>query len=140
MDEINGILTIAIFLPIIAAIVIVMFFKGKTARNFALAISIIELLITSYIFLGYRSNPNGYRFVEQIDWIPIESFKTEYFLGVDGLSSPLVLLTGILGVIAVFASWSVTTRMKEHFTWLLILQGSVIGCLLYTSPSPRDRG
>ena len=127
MDEINGILTIAIFLPIIAAIVIVMFFKGKTARNFALAISIIELLITSYIFLGYRSNPNGYRFVEQIDWIPIESFKTEYFLGVDGLSSPLVLLTGILGVIAVFASWSVTTRMKEHFTWLLILQGSVIG-------------
>ena len=100
MDEINGILTIAIFLPIIAAIVIVMFFKGKTARNFALAISIIELLITSYIFLGYRSNPNGYRFVEQIDWIPIESFKTEYFLGVDGLSSPLVLLTGILGAVS----------------------------------------
>ena len=127
MDEINGILTIAIFLPIIAALAIVMFFKGKTARNFALVISIIELLITGYIFLEYRSDPNGYRFIEKIDWIPIESFKTEYLLGVDGLSAPLLLLTGLLGLISIFASWSVTSRMKEHFTWLLILQGSVIG-------------
>ena len=116
MDEINGILTIAIFLPIVATLAIVMFFKGKTARNFALAISIIELLITGYIFLEYRSDPNGYRFIEKIDWIPIESFKTEYLLGVDGLSAPLLLLTGLLGLISIFASWSVTSRMKEHFT------------------------
>lgn len=127
MEEIPGILTIAILLPIVSAIIIAIFLQGKIARNFTLAVSILELIITSYIFLEYRGNPDGYRLIDRLDWIPIESFRTEYFLGVDGLSSPLVLLTGLLGVVAVFASWSVSNRVKEHFIWLLVLQGSVIG-------------
>jgi len=127
MEEFTGILTIAIFLPIVAAIIILIFLQGKNARNFALAISILELIITSYVFLEYRSNPDGYQFIDRLNWIPIESFKTEYFLGIDGLSAPLLFLTGLLGVVAIFASWTITNRVKEHFIWLLILQGSVIG-------------
>ena len=60
-------------------------------------------------------------------WIPFDTFRVDYFLGIDGLSAPLVLLTGILGIVAVFASWNVSQRMKEHFMWLLVLQGAVIG-------------
>ena len=51
----------------------------------------------------------------------------QYFLAVDGLSAPLVLLTGLLGMVAVFASWSVQTRVREYFVWLLALQGAVMG-------------
>ena len=61
------------------------------------------------------------------DWIPVESLEVQYFLGVDGLSAPMVLLTGLLGMAAVFASWGVKHRVREYFVWLLILQTAVMG-------------
>ena len=70
------------------------------------------------------------------DWIPIESFEVQYFLAVDGLSAPLVMLTGLLGMVAVFASWNIgeqreaqgeDPRVREYFVWLLALQGAVVG-------------
>ena len=48
-------------------------------------------------------------------------------MGIDGLSAPLVLLTGLLGFCAVLASWHITTRVKEYFVWLLLLQTAVMG-------------
>ena len=128
MTEFNGILTLAVFMPIAASILIALFMTGKIARGFAVIVTLAELVITSYIFIAYKNNPGGYQMVDRIsEWIPVDSFRVEYFLGVDGLSAPLVLLTGILGLVAVFASWNVTERTKEHFMWLLALQGAVIG-------------
>ena len=66
--------------------------------------------------------------VEKVTWI--ESLNVQYFLGVDGLSAPLVFLTGLLGLCAVFASWKVNDRVKEHFFWLLVLQTAVMGVFM----------
>ena len=118
MEGFNGLLSIAVFMPILAAAIIAMFLSGKAARGFAVAATFVELLITSYIFLIYRKNPGTHGMEDRFsDWIPIESFKVEYFLTVDGIRTPLVLLTGILGIVAVFASWNITSRIKEHFMW-----------------------
>ena len=128
MEGFNGLLSIAVFMPILAAAIIAIFLSGKAARGFAVVATFVELLITSYIFLIYRNNPDAHGLEDRFsNWIPIESFRVEYFLTVDGLSTPLVLLTGILGIVAVFASWNITFRIKEHFMWLLVLQGAVIG-------------
>ena len=127
MQEFNGLLTAAILIPILGSILIAVFLSGKIARTFAVCITLTELILTSYIFLYYRQSEGGYQLIDRIDWIPIDSFNAEYFLAIDGLSAPLVLLTGILGVVAVFASWNVTNRIKEHFMWLIALQGAVIG-------------
>ena len=128
MEGFNGLLSIAVFMPILAAAIIAIFLSGKAARGFAVGATFVELLITSYIFLIYRNNPDAHGMEDRFsNWIPIESFRVEYFLTVDGLSTPLVLLTGILGIVAVFASWNITFRIKEHFMWLLVLQGAVIG-------------
>ncbi|MQF68610.1 MAG: NADH-quinone oxidoreductase subunit M [SAR202 cluster bacterium] len=121
-------LTLAIFLPIVGAILIALFLNGKNARTLALITTLAELALTSYIFLLYDKEKGGYQLVDKFEgWIPFDTFRVDYFLGIDGLSAPLVLLTGILGIVAVFASWSVSVRMKEHFMWLLVLQGAVIG-------------
>ena len=102
-----------------------LFLSGKTARGFAVATSIVELALTVVIFTQYR---RGIQMVDRInDWIPADSIRVDYFLSVDGISAPLVLLTGVLGLVAVFASWNLTLRLKEHFAWLLVLQGAVIG-------------
>ena len=128
MTEFSGLLTLAIFLPIVGAILIALFLNGKNARALALVTTLAELALTSYIFLLYDKEKGGYQLVDKFEgWIPFDTFRVDYFLGIDGLSAPLVLLTGILGIVAVFASWSVSVRMKEHFMWLLVLQGAVIG-------------
>ena len=128
MTEFSGLLTLAIFLPIVGAILIALFLNGKNARTLALITTLAELALTSYIFLLYDKEKGGYQLVDKFEgWIPFDTFRVDYFLGIDGLSAPLVLLTGILGIVAIFASWSVSARMKEHFMWLLVLQGAVIG-------------
>ena len=128
-QEFTGILTAAILIPILGSVLIATFMTGKIARSFAVFITLTELALTSFIFLYYRqSDEGGYQLIDRVEgWIPIESFNAQYFLAVDGLSAPLVLLTGILGLVAVFASWNIATRVKEHFMWLLALQGAVIG-------------
>ncbi|MYF79320.1 MAG: NADH-quinone oxidoreductase subunit M, partial [Chloroflexi bacterium] len=50
-----------------------------------------------------------------------------YLLGVDGLSAPLVLLTGLLGMAAAFASRNIGLRVSEYFIWLLLLETAVMG-------------
>ena len=62
--EIPGILSIAIFLPFISAVIVAVFLTGKAARGFAVIASALELVVTGYIFVAHRQN--GYDFSEKI--------------------------------------------------------------------------
>ena len=127
----TGWLTLAVFLPIGAAAFIALAGRdARTVRIFAAVVSVVEFLLTLFIFLAYDTSDGAaqYQMVDRVaDWIPIESFEVQYFLAVDGLSAPLVMLTGLLGMVAVFASWSIQERVREYFVWLLALQGAVVG-------------
>ena len=128
-STISGWLTTVVFLPLAGALFIVLFIKGDRAvRFFAGAIAVAELILSIIVFVKYDLDAGGVQLVDRVpDWIPIESFKVEYFLGVDGLSAPMVLLTGLLGLAAVFASGSINVRVREYFVWLLLLQTAVMG-------------
>ncbi len=68
----------------------------------------------------------GYQFVERASWIP--SLGVEYHFGIDGISLVLILLTTLMGVIAVVCSYSaITERQKEYYVLLLLLQTFMIG-------------
>ena len=127
----TGWLTLAVFLPIFAAVLIALLGRNaKVVRIFAAIVAVAEFLLSIAIFIAYDTSDGAEQFqlVDRVtDWIPIESFNVQYFLAVDGLSAPLVLLTGLLGMVAVFASWSIDTRVREYFVWLLALQGAVMG-------------
>jgi NADH-quinone oxidoreductase subunit M len=58
-------------------------------------------------------------------WIPY--FNIQYFLGLDGISLSLVLLTGLVSVLACLASWNITTQVKGYFALYLILVASMMG-------------
>ena len=111
------------------AVVIAVFVRGdRMVRIFAGAAVLVELALSAVVLFRYDSAKGGVQLIDRIeDWIPIESLEVQYFLGVDGLSAPLVLLTGLLGMAAVFASWSIKHRVREYFVWLLILQTAVMG-------------
>ncbi len=128
----SGLLTATVFLPAAAAIVIALTMRNKQAiRWSSIGATTITLVLSIIVFVAYDRDQGGVQFVDQISgWIPIDSLRAQYLLGVDGLSAPLVLLTGILGMAAAFASWRVEHRIKEYFFWLLLLQSSVMGVFL----------
>ena len=129
--DFTGLLTAVVFLPLAGAALIAIFVRrDTTVRWVAGAVSLVELVLSIAVFVLYDSSSTAsrYQLVDRFDgWIPVERFPVEYFLGIDGLSAPLVLLTGLLGMVAVFASWSIRDRVRHYFVWLLVLQTAVMG-------------
>ena len=104
----------------------------RSDRSVRLAAGAISLAIV--VFTQYRSEVGGVQLVDKIEnWIPGlsgDTFAVQYFLGVDGLSAPLVLLTGLIGLVSVYASWHIRVRVREYFIWLLALQTGVMGVFI----------
>ncbi len=119
-------LTAITFLPIVAGVLIMATrADARAARRMALAAVLAELALTAAMYGLYSASDGGVRFVQRADWAP--AFDVQFLVGVDGLSAPLVLLNGILGVAAVLVSWNVADRARQYFMWLLVLQGAVMG-------------
>ncbi|MCI0821805.1 MAG: NADH-quinone oxidoreductase subunit M, partial [Chloroflexi bacterium] len=130
--EFSGLLTVTVFLPLAGAIIIALLLRGdKLVRVFAALIATADLVLTIVVFSRYDSGAGGVQMVDRItNWIPGgggDGFAVQYFMGVDGLSVPFVLLTGLLGFVAVTASWNIRLRVREYFMWLLALQTGVMG-------------
>ena len=81
------------------------------------------------LWFWYNPQDAEFQFVERAPWIP--SIGAEYFLGVDGLSTLLILLTTMMGFIAVLSSWNaITERVKEYYIFLLVLQTGMLGAFM----------
>ncbi len=128
--SVPGLLTLTVFLPALGALAILILFRGdRVVRGFALLVGLADLLLSVAVFLSFDRGEGAARFqlIDRITWISAETFNASYFLGVDGLSAPMVLLTGLLGFCAIIASWSIRERVREYFIWLLLLQTAVMG-------------
>jgi len=124
-DDIN-ILSLILFLPVIGAILIAVFrITDKGLKQFAALVTGVTFLLAILMFIDFEKSDGGLQFIERYTWI--DSINAEYFLGVDGLSAPLLLLTAFLGFLCVFVSWNIKDRVREHFAWLLILEFSIMG-------------
>ncbi|MGR3310468.1 MAG: complex I subunit 4 family protein [Candidatus Brocadiales bacterium] len=124
------ILSILMFLPLCGSLVILLLPKGAEGfiKFVAVFVTSLELLISAYLYLVFdKSNPN-FQFIKNIPWIP--SLNIEYFVGVDGISIPMVFLTTFLFLLALITSWNITNRVKEYFILFLILETGVMGVFL----------
>jgi NADH-quinone oxidoreductase subunit M len=127
-------LSAIIFLPLAGAAIIALLAKSaRTVRLIAVVVTVADLVLVISVFVIFNlydwSKEGNLELVERYrEWIP--SLKIQYFLGVDGLNLPMVLLTSILGMCAVFSSWNIKTRVKEYFIWLMVLQTAVAGVFL----------
>ena len=100
--------------------------RAMSARWFALGVSVITFALSVPLWIGFNRSTADMQFVERFPWI--ERFHIEYFLGVDGISVPLVLLTTILTIVVVVAGWKVIqTRVAQYFAAFLIMEGLMIG-------------
>ena len=94
----------------------------------ALAVTLATLVLAIITAIRFDTSISDPQFVEQYQWIPF--INVEYFFGVDGLSMPMVVLTALLSVAAILASWKINYRTKEYFIWMLVLETGVMGVFL----------
>jgi NADH-quinone oxidoreductase subunit M len=104
--------------------------SAKTAliRAVAIIATAVPLGLSLYMWLfAYSSANDGMQLVERASWIHAGNFLVQYFVGVDGLSMPLVALTCLLMFIGVFASWNIDRGVKGYFALLLLLEVGING-------------
>ena len=125
-----GLLTATVFLPAAGALAILVLVRGdRNIRLFAVLVGVADLVLSLLVFLLFDRGEDAdrFQFIDKFTWIPGDTLEASYFLGVDGLSAPLVLLTGLLGLCALLASWHINLRVREYFIWLLVLQTALMG-------------
>ncbi len=128
-----GLLTLAITLPIIGSLALLVVpnrdgSKDGQIRWLALAISVLTFAVTLALWAGFDPSPSApaFQFVERAAWIP--QFAIEYYVGIDGLSLMLMVLTGFLTPLALLSSWhGIEKKVKEFSILMLLLQASMLG-------------
>src|SRR6266496_1617563 len=123
------ILSIVTYLPLAGALSVVFFVpKEKTGaiRTISTAVVLVDFVVSLPLWFLFERGHEGYQFVEKVSWIP--SLGVDYHFGIDGISLVLILLTTLMGIIAVACSYTaISERQKEYYILLLLLQTGMIG-------------
>ncbi len=135
------ILTFLTFLPVLGMVVILFLHKDNasaikitTLIITALQVVLAIVLLSNFNYsLGGINDVKSFQFVERFKWIEIAGFpwvgkiKIDYFLGADGLSIPMVLLTALVSFIATLSSWNINKSLKGYFALFLLLDTGMMG-------------
>ena len=125
----DHLLSVLIWLPVIGGILVLGTGGDQNAalaRKLALGFSLATLVLSFSLYSDFQLGAAEMQFVERASWI--EAFKVEYFLGVDGISVPLILLTTFLTVIVVVAGWQVIQeRVAQYMAAFLFMEGFMVG-------------
>lgn len=151
------VLSAIIFVPIVAAVVILFMDERQRdlIRGVAISTAVTLLVLSAGVYFGYNAQVSGddgllaqqselvanggdfmatqmfhdgLAFVEKVPWV--ESLGISYHVGVDGLSAPMVLLTGMVAVAGVLISWNIQDRIREFMAFFLLLVAGVYGVFL----------
>lgn len=122
--------SVIIFLPLFAAILLLFMAKEEEelARRFAFGSSLLTFLISLGLLLHFDASTADFQFVERLPWI--SDFGIQYYVGVDGISLFLVLLTTFLTPIVLLGAWDVHSRVKEYLFFFLVLETGMLGALV----------
>ena len=134
MDLTHLILSILIWVPILGGVAVLIVGDDGDAsssradgmRVLVLLVSLLTFVLSVFVYSSFDTTTADMQFVERFEWIP--ELNVYYYLGVDGISAPLILLTTFMTPLVVIAGWdSIRTRPAQYFAAFLILEGLMIG-------------
>ena len=141
-----GLISLLIFAPLVSILLIL--FLPERFKNWykyiSLATALVILFLSIVLTLNFSNsgkklaginNISEFQYVEKVDWIGLKlgnlgKISIDYFIGIDGLSISMVLLSGLVLVLAVLASWNEEKSLKGYHILFLILCSSIIGCFV----------
>ena len=136
------------FLPVIGILLILLIPSGKDEKSqeksktlirwVSVGITFLQLLLAITIYLNFNpalagiNDINSFQFVEKVSWIKaslpmVGDINIEYFMGIDGISIPMILLTSIICFVAIFPSFGITKAVKGYFAMYLLLDLGMMG-------------
>src|SRR6185503_10774931 len=125
----DHLLSIVTYTPLVGAAVLLLppFKRSDDAvRWVANLFGFAGFLVSLPLWFWFERGAEGFQFVERHPWIP--SIGVQYLFGVDGISTLLILLTTLLGFLAILSSWTaITVRVRQYYIFLLLLQVGMIG-------------
>ena len=136
-----GILTWITFLPVIGIALVLVLPKGNDnlVRWTSAVFTGLQVILAAVIALKFNGSmagintQEGFQFIDKARWIDIKGvgwfgrIAIDYFMGIDGISAPMVILTALISFIAVFASWNIGKAVKGYFALLLLLDTGMMG-------------
>lgn len=127
-------LTILTFLPLVGVVTILLLksFNNETDRNIkviATGTAVVTFIFSLVVLGQYNAAVPGLQLVDRGDWIP--ALGVSYYMGVDGLSILMILLTSFIMILAIPSSWnSITTQVKNYYIFMLLLEVGMMGVFL----------
>src|SRR5215831_4513111 len=126
----DHILSIVLFTPLVGMLVL-LFIPSSNARAIKICANLVALagfLVSLPLVFNFDRNKD-FQFVERARWIP--TIGASYHIGIDGLGLLLVMLTTLIGVVAILSSWNaVHERLKEYYAFFLLLQTAMLGVFM----------
>jgi NADH-quinone oxidoreductase subunit M len=121
------------FLPVLGGAIILCLPKGKDSlvKTVAAVASFLPIPLAIKLWAGFDRTVAGvnaasqFQFVEHYSWIP--SINVDYFVGADGISMPMLLLTALLSFLAVVGSWGIQNKIKGYMALFLLLETGMMG-------------
>jgi NADH-quinone oxidoreductase subunit M len=126
-------LSLVTFLPLLGVVFIIIqrgeaAVVARSARYFALWFSLATFVLSLWLWIDFDPTNAGFQFVERARWITIGGVTINYHMGIDGISLFFVLLSTLLTVLCVGASWnSVHSQVKEYMIAFLVLETMMVG-------------
>jgi len=128
----SNLLSLTTFLPVLGVLLLLFVPKDSkaTLRTVALATTVVTFLVSLPIMFGFQSNAE-FQFVENVPWIAAGPFVMRYFIGIDGISLWLVMLTTFIMPIAILSTYTaVEVKVKEYMILLLLLETGMLGAFI----------
>jgi NADH-quinone oxidoreductase subunit M len=123
----DHLLSLLIWLPIVGGFVVMSLGdRASLARWISLCVATLTFLFSIPLWASFKTGTAAMQFVERTTWIP--AIHSDFYIGVDGISMPLILLTTFTTVLIVISGWqNVEKRVSQYFAAFLILEGLMIG-------------
>ncbi|HOD67611.1 MAG TPA: NADH-quinone oxidoreductase subunit M [candidate division Zixibacteria bacterium] len=124
-------LSLLVFVPLAGMLIVMLLPKDNKAaiRWTAFGVSLVPMVLSFWVTWDYFVNKAASHMLAYVegpfDWIP--SLNIQYYLGVDGISVPMLALTGLLSSISLLASFNIEKRVKEYFAFFLLLEAGMMG-------------
>lgn len=132
--DFSNLLSILIWLPIFGGVLLLVIGDDSDAgstragvmRIAALAVTVVTLLFSIVLYIGFDNAATGMQFTEKVPWVG--TLNVFYSLGVDGISAPLILLTTFITPLVILSAWdTIRNRPAQYFAAFLMLEGLMIG-------------
>jgi len=121
-------LSLLLLIPAIGAAVVCLLpsERDRLLKWAAFVASLATFLWSAVLFRNFDNQAGSFQMVEQADWFRAAGFQVQYFLGLDGISLLLVLLTTVLIPLALLSSWNLKDKLKLYLASILLLEVGIL--------------